>query len=201
LTGRQEAEFVTTALAPNEPRLYPVESLAALEHALSGDRDSTVLLAFCTAVIVPRRLLERVAPLAYNIHPGPPNYPGRHPESWGAYHGATNFGATLHEMAPRVDEGAIIDVEWTKMPPDAGQLEFGRRALRSAVALLIRWLPVILKGDLPLPHADYRWTGRKTTHAEFEAMCRISSALDQSEIARRARAFAEAPGIDLVRVD
>ena len=47
---------------------------------------------------------------AYNFHPGPPEYPGWAPAHFALYEGATEFGATFHAMAARVDAGPIIDV-------------------------------------------------------------------------------------------
>jgi methionyl-tRNA formyltransferase len=198
VTGEPEAEFIRSKLtAPDQP-IDHADSIAELELALPAPDPSAVLLAFCSAVIVPPAILGRLAVPGYNIHPGPPNHPGRHPESWGAYHGETLFGATLHEMAPRVDEGAIVDVQWTAIPPGAGQLDFGRFALRSALGLLVRWLPRILGGELPLPHGGQRWSGRKTSHAEFEAMRRVTRSMDPVEVERRRRAFGQAAGLPLV---
>ena len=198
LTGQLEARFVTTQLARPGDLIRPVASLDELRAALDETDEPARLLAFCTAVIVPEPLLWRLPGPSYNIHPGPPSYPGRHPESWGAYDGCTRFGATLHEMAPRVDEGPIVDVEWTGVPPGAGQLEFGRRALRASVALLARWYVRLLDEDGALPRSRHEWCGRKTTHAQLEAMRHVPADVTQEELERRRRAFAEVAGTRLI---
>ncbi|HLY58541.1 MAG TPA: formyltransferase family protein [Stellaceae bacterium] len=197
LTGQLEARFVTTQLARPGDVIRPVASLDELKAALDESEEAARLLAFCTAVIVPEPLLRRLPGPSYNIHPGPPSYPGRHPESWGAYDGCARFGATLHEMAPRVDEGPIVDVEWTGIPPAAGQLEFGRRALRASVALLARWYTRLLDDDGPLPRSEHAWSGRKTTHAQLLAMRQVPADVSSGELERRRRAFAEIPGTRL----
>jgi methionyl-tRNA formyltransferase len=200
LTGSFEAGI----LVPHLARLTPdcliehLDSRAALETALDGSAGRTRLLAFCTSVIVPRRLLDALPGPSYNIHPGPPTYPGRHPECWGAYDRLTRFGATLHEMAPRVDEGRIIDVHWFDLSPGAGQIEFGFGAFRAALQLLLRWAPALIGADGDLPVSAYRWSGRKTTHDDLEAMCRIGPDIDTEEFERRRRAFAEQPGSRMV---
>jgi len=171
-----------------------VEHRAQLEAAILEQPAGTRLLAFCTAVIVPGSLLARLPGPSYNIHPGPPEFPGRHPESWGAYDGARAFGATLHEMAPRVDEGAIVDVIRFTPPEGAGQLEFGLSAFRAALELVVRWAPRLTGDDTPLPHTDLHWSGRKTTHAQLEAMCRVTPDIDAAEFERRRRSFAEPGG-------
>ena len=197
LTGSFEAGMLMPHLARQSAAcvVRHVETLAALEQAILDGPQSTRLLSFCTAVIVPARLLDLLPGPSYNIHPGPPNFPGRHPESWGAYAGVRHFGATLHEMAPRVDEGAIVDVVPFDVPERAGQIEFGIGAFRASCELLVRWLPHLTSEDLPLPRsAEHRWSGRKTTHAELEAMCVVTPDIDAAEFERRRRSFAEPMG-------
>lgn len=196
LTGAFEAGILAPHLAKQgaDCRIVAVDGLAKLEEALAEPAGWTRLLSFCTSVIVPRRLLEALPGPSYNIHPGPPSFPGRHPESWGAYAGMREFGATLHEMAPRVDEGPIVDVVWFEPPEGAGQIEFGYGAFRAALQLVLRWQAALVGSRVALPQSEHRWSGRKTTHAELEAMCRIGPEIDAAEFERRRRAFAEQPG-------
>jgi methionyl-tRNA formyltransferase len=200
LTGSFEAGILAPHLAKQGGgcTVHPVETLDKLEAALAEPGGTTRLLSFCTSVIVPRRVLDQLPGPSYNIHPGPPSFPGRHPESWGAYRGMRNFGATIHEMAPRVDEGAIVDVSWFEPPEGAGQMEFGYGAFRAALQLVLRWAAALAGEDAPLPQSEHRWSGHKTTHAELEAMCRIGPDIDAVEFERRRRAFAEQPGSRMV---
>jgi methionyl-tRNA formyltransferase len=200
LTGPFEAGILAPHLVKqnSDCAIRPVDSRDKLEEALAEPAGTTRLLAFCTSVIVPPRILDALSGPSYNIHPGPPGFPGRHPESWGAYQGLGTFGSTLHEMAPRVDEGPIVDVSWFEPPPGAGQLEFGYGAFRAALQLVLRWAASLVGDDRPLPHSEHRWSGRKTTHADLEAMCRVGPELDAAEFERRRRAFAEQPGSRMV---
>jgi len=195
LTGPFEAGLLVPFLQSRSLAclVQAVETLAALEAVIDQAPGETRLLAFCTSVIVPLKLLDRLPGPAYNIHPGPPTHPGRHPESWGAYDGVGRFGATLHEMAPLVDAGPIVDVLWFDVPPGAGQIAYGMGALRAGLELVRRWSDALV-GEAALPRSDMSWSGRKTTHAELEAMCRIPADLDPAEIERRRRAFAEQEG-------
>lgn len=200
LTGNFEASLLLPHLERlTEPdRLLHAISGEDLDRRLAEDPTGTRVIAFCTATIVPRRHLDRLGAPAYNIHPGPPNYPGRHPESWGAYRDAGRFGATLHEMAPRVDEGAIVDVEWVELPPGSGQSDYGMSAFRAAITLFMRWAPRLFSDEVSLPrHPTYRWSGAKTTHADFVAMCRVDPSIDKEEFLRRQRAFAQQPGSEM----
>jgi len=196
LTGTFEAQLLMPHLGQlgHDIDVVHVESYDGLNEMIISHPHQTRLLAFCSAVIVPSRLLNHLPGPSYNIHPGPPNYPGRHPESWGAYDGAARFGATLHEMAPRVDEGAIIDVEWTDIPPNSGQTGVGLVAFRAALRVFARWADRLLHDTAPLPRSSHVWSGRKTTHAQLEAMCRVTPDIDVTEFERRRRAFAEQAG-------
>ena len=191
LTGGFEAGLLTPHLAKQSQSciVRAVDSMAKLDAALEEPAGFTRLVAFCTFMIVPRRILDALPGPSYNIHPGPPAFPGRHPESWGAYQAVPRFGATLHEMAPRVDEGPIIDVSWFEPSDGAGQMEFGLGAFRAAAQLLATWTPALIGDDAPLPHSEHRWSGRKTTHADLDAMCRVEPDIDPAEFDRRRRAF------------
>ncbi|MDB5361984.1 MAG: hypothetical protein JWO51_3281 [Rhodospirillales bacterium] len=196
LTGEFEAGILLpffTRHAP-EARIEAVHLGTQLEAAILAGTEDTRLLAFCTSVIVPTALLGLLPGPSYNIHPGPPTFPGRHPECWGAYHGAVRFGSTLHEMAPRVDEGPIVDVQWFEMETGGGQAAYGMRAYQAAIQLMIRWAPWLINDDRPLPRSTDRWSGTKTRRADLEAMCRVTPDIDAAEFERRRRAFAEQPG-------
>ncbi|HZT89959.1 MAG TPA: formyltransferase family protein [Stellaceae bacterium] len=196
LTGSTEAAVLAPHLSQHNPEcaIAPAETLAALERALDrGDPARTRLVAFCTAVIVPARILDRLGGGAYNFHPGPPTYPGRYPACWGSYEGATRFGATLHEMRARVDEGPIVAVEWFDVTPPIGHDALSERALRATVDLFRRYAPrLVAEAALPTD-ARLAWSGRKWRLSDYEAMCRLPPDIDAAEFARRRRAFAEMP--------
>ena len=196
LTGEFEAGILVPFFTRHAPdaRIEAMQQSVDLEAAILAGADGTRLIAFCTSTIVPEALLDRLPGPSYNIHPGPPSFPGRHPECWGAYHGAARFGATLHEMAPRVDEGPIVDVQWFEMEPGGGQAAYGMKAYQAAIQLLVRWAPWLAGDDRPLPRSQERWSGTKTRRADLEAMCRVTPDIDAVEFERRRRAFAEQPG-------
>src|SRR6201999_3118070 len=112
LTGPLEQVALASLLRGHNEQLaiYPVttpEHLAALgADILHRAR----LIAFSSPVIVPPLVLAALGYGAYNFHPGPPEYPGWAPAHFALYDGATEFGATAHAMAERVDSGPIVDV-------------------------------------------------------------------------------------------
>lgn len=105
LTGSQEAPHLTAFLRRRNPGLIVthVETREDLICACYPPRRAARLLAFCTPTVVPGDILETFAGGAYNFHPGPPTYPGRHPASFAIYEGASRFGVTAHAMLRRVE--------------------------------------------------------------------------------------------------
>lgn len=203
LTGSFDASDLASFLAKRHPdtALIWVQDLDVLVTAIdSVDASRTRLVSFCTGVIVPAAVLARFGSGAYNIHPGPPNFPGRHPESWAVYHAASRFGATLHVMVPRVDEGAIIDTTWFDVPAGAGQRVLAETAFKAALDMLLGWYGRLADEDTALPANGQTWQGRKWRRADLDAMTRFDAGIDAVEFERRRRAFAELPDCALTLV-
>lgn len=203
LTGTFDASDLSSFLAKRHPEcaLIWVQDLEILIAAVdSVDCSRARLVSFCSGLIVPAALLERFGHGAYNIHPGPPSFPGRHPESWGVYLAAPRFGATLHVMAPRVDEGAIIDTIWFDVADGVGQRLLAETAFKAALDLLLAWFARLVSEDMALPPNGEAWHGRKWRRADLDAMTRFDGSIDAVEFERRRRAFAELPGCSLTLV-
>lgn len=147
------------------------------------------LIAFCTSVIVPPAELGRLGGAGYNIHPASPDYPGSHPASFAIYDGVARFGATAHEMAPRVDSGPIVDVEWFDVAPGTGVLALEDQAGEAAARLFWRLAPVLARCRTPLPRSSLRWGPHTTTRKDFRAMGLLDPAISAAEFERRWRAF------------
>ncbi len=170
-----------------------VETLDALERICARPGDATRLIAFNTAVIVPPALLDALGSPAYNIHPGPPTYPGRFPSCFAIYDGAPRFGATAHVMTERVDAGPIVGVEWFEIAADIDRLQLDILTYRAAVALFARLAPLLVESAAPLPPLAVAWSGRKTTQRDFEALCALPPDVDAGEFERCYRAVGEGP--------
>ena len=99
------------------------------------------ILSVGSSVIVPRRILAKLPLPAYNLHPGPPNYPGIFPSAFALYEGAREFGVTLHEMAAIVDSGAICMVERFKIDPRWDRLSLDTHTFVVLMHVLERTAP------------------------------------------------------------
>jgi methionyl-tRNA formyltransferase len=183
---------LSDALRRHNPALLIVcvandEQLRNAFDTITGRFDR--LIAFCTETIVSAAHLAALGGPAYNFHPAPPDYPGSHPASFAIYDGVTRFGATVHEMAVRVDSGPIVDVEWFDAEPEAGVLALEDKAGEAAARLFWRLAPLLADCRRPLPQGIDRWGPRKTTKKDFRAMALIDPSISAMEFERRWRAF------------
>jgi methionyl-tRNA formyltransferase len=195
LTGTREALPLTAFLQRHNPDLMVthVETRAELICACHPPRQACRLVAFCTATIVPGDLLQGFSAGAYNFHPGPPSYPGRHPASFAIYEGATRFGATAHEMMPRVDCGPIIGVEWFDMPPRPHLLALEGLSLAASVHLFARLVPKLTTSAEPLPRIAQPWSGWTSRQRDFDTLSDLPLDIKADEFDRRVRAVDGSP--------
>src|SRR5215475_5201873 len=159
LTGPVEQVALASALRGHKPQLtiYPV---TAPEHLAALGADilrRARLIAFSSPVIVPPSVLAALGYGAYNFHPGPPEYPGWAPAHFALYEGATEFGATMHAMAARVDAGPIIDVARFAIPTDVHVLALEGLAYAHLAQLYWRHARRLATDAAPLPEGPLKW--------------------------------------------
>ncbi len=194
LTSEVEAPFLGDMLRQFNPALITV-------HAETKDQlidacakpppggGARRLIAFCTAVIVPAKVLDSLPGPAYNFHPAPPSYPGSHPASFAIYEGAELYGVTAHEMVAAVDAGAIVAVDWFDMPANPRFTDLETLAYRALVSLFAQLAERLATDNTPLPPSGDVWFGPKRTKQDFERMQEFTADMDEEEIKRRFRAF------------
>lgn len=149
------------------------------------------LLAFTSGTIVPRRILNGLGHGAYNFHPGPPTYAGWAPAHFALYDGASEFGATAHQMVDRVDAGPIVGVETFAIPDGIGIRELEQIAYIRLAYLFWRLSRQLATQSEPLPVLPVRWSGKKSTRQMYVEMCRMPANISVNEMARRIRAFSD----------
>lgn len=195
MTQREFEEPLTDALRRAAPgvSLSFAWTLADLDAELANDPDGSRILSIGSSVILPRRVLASLSSPAYNLHPGPPNYPGIFPSVFALYEGACEFGVTLHEMAPTVDSGAICAVE--RFPIDArwDRLALDTHTLVVLMHVLERMAPQLANVRTPLGYSGDVWSGRSRTRTHFDALCRLPEDFTAVEFAQRLRAVGEGP--------
>jgi methionyl-tRNA formyltransferase len=78
-----------------------------------------------------------------------PLFRGRAPVNWAVLHGATQTGATLHEMVEQPDAGAIVDQSAVPILQDDTALEVFDKVTVAAEQVLWRSLPGLVAGTAP----------------------------------------------------
>lgn len=158
------------------------DPLPADARAWSGD----CIISYLSRWVVPTELLGR-ATTAINFHPGPPEYPGYGCNNFAIYDDVREYGVTCHQMAPRVDTGAIIAVKRFPVFPsdDAGTLLV--RAYDYQLALFYEIVAHLIRGEA-LPSSRERWSREPFTRKQFAELQRTTPGMSEQEIARRARA-------------
>ncbi len=174
LTDPRFKEIVFTFLPQAAPELsfQLVNDLDGLTSAIDLEPRARII-SFVTSSIVPSNLLNRTDLPDYNIHPGTPAYPGAFPEIRARIDKAERFGATLHELAKKVDSGTIIAVE-EQLVADLSVEQLGFLGFECALALLGYYAPRIIDSRTPLEPSGHKWNGPVMTSAQVLALANLA---------------------------
>jgi len=204
LTGAVEQGPLEALLHGHRPRLTIHSVGEADEFAAFGTAllKRARLLAFASPVIVPGQILDGLGFGAYNFHPGSPDYPGWAPAHFALYDGASEFGATVHVMAERVDCGPIVDTARFPIPADITPQALEGLAYAHLARLFWRLSKALAVEPEPLPVQGLQWGAKKNSRRAYQAICNIPFDISKEELDRRMRVFGGnqygiAPTIDL----
>ncbi|MDG0023077.1 formyltransferase [Trinickia sp. Y13] len=137
------AEHGIETITPADP------TSATLREALARSRPDFIF-SFYYRHMLPADLLALAPRGAYNMHGSLlPKYRGRVPTNWAVLNGETETGATLHEMAPKPDAGAIVGQTSVPILPDDTAQEVFDKVTVAAEQTLWRVLPALLAGEAP----------------------------------------------------
>jgi methionyl-tRNA formyltransferase len=164
-----------------------------LDKALADGVEDARLVSFGSGIIVSAAVLGRLPGPAYNFHPGPPGYPGTFPSVFALYDGMTQFGVTLHEMAPQIDSGPIIAADVFNIRPEWDRLALDTVTFSALLRQLERFAPQLADTPTPLPRSSIGWSGPRRTRKDFNTLCNLPADADAAEFARRYRAVGEGP--------
>ena len=190
LTGEREAPHFTQYLMDRNPGLQVSHALTleAAENALAGRAAETRIIAFLTDIIVPARMLDPLGPKPYNIHPGPPEYPGSYPESFAIWDQANAYGITGHEMAAQVDTGPIVAVSRFALPDTPSLNNVGDLIFAKAVEVFATIGAHCATTNEAMPLLDERWGAKRYTRADFRALCASGKGQSDAALDRLRRA-------------
>lgn len=197
LTSQVDHEQLRSLFATAAPGmvLHIAETPEELAPVLARLARPLRLVSILSSRILPADFLRDLGEPAYNIHPGPPEYPGTCPEVFALYEGAETYGVTAHVMAPQVDAGPIVAVDRFPMPPNCTRLALGRMAWAASLALLARLAPRLANEADPLPPIAVQWSGVRRSGRAFARLAEMTSDIDAQELERRIRSLDDGSGL------
>jgi methionyl-tRNA formyltransferase len=145
------------------------------------------IISYLSRWVVPPELLTRARRAAVNFHPASPDYPGIGCTNFALYENATEYGATCHHMAEKVDTGGIIAVRRFAVLPEDDVASLLKRTYEHQIALFLQIAPLMAQGKA-LPLSTEKWSRRPFTRREFNQLFKITPGMAAHEIARRVRA-------------
>lgn len=148
-------------------RTHPVDTQTLLDLRAEELGRGARLVTFGSDIIVSARTLSHFRFGAYNLHPGPPSYPGWAPEQFAAHDQAAVFGATAHQMIERVDAGPIVGVEVFPVARGSTAGELAIEATKAVGRLLLRLGPDLVRQASPLAELSVRWGENRGTKAKL----------------------------------
>jgi methionyl-tRNA formyltransferase len=155
-----------TATELGLPVIYADDPRAPELAAAVAAAQPDLIFSFYYRAMIPITVLALARGGAFNMHGSLlPHFRGRAPTNWAVLMGATETGATLHEMVATPDAGDIVDRSAVPiLPDDTGRQVFDKVTV-AAEQVLWRSLPAILAGRAPrIPNDVSRgsyFSGRK----------------------------------------
>jgi methionyl-tRNA formyltransferase len=149
------ARVADTAAELGLPWMYADDPKAdALAQAVAQARPD-VIFSFYYRAMLPMTVLNLAPQGAFNMHGSLlPHFRGRAPTNWAVLMGATQTGATLHQMVAKADAGAIVDQSAVPILPDDTAEQVFNKVCMAAEQVLWRSLPALMAGHAPrLPNA------------------------------------------------
>lgn len=191
LCAAADGRHLATALSLHNPQLAVTvtETAVDLAAAVATADGATRLVAFLTGVVVPQEILERLSGPAYNFHPAPPEYPGKHPVAFALYDGAAHYGATAHEMTLPTDSGAIVGTLRFAVPAGATPAWLKEQAYAAAIRLFSILAGPLATQDAPLPRTALTWGDRRCSQRAYDRLRELPPDIDPDEMARRLAAI------------
>lgn len=145
------------------------------------------VISYLSRWVVPDWLLKRARIAAINFHPASPEYPGIGCNNFALYENASEYGATCHHMAPKVDTGAIIAVKRFPVFPADTVASVLSRTYDHQLVLFYEVAAGMVRGE-PLPRSSETWTRPAFTRKQFNQLGLITTDMSPDEVRRRVRA-------------
>ncbi|MBT1062883.1 hypothetical protein KJY73_04815 [Bowmanella sp. Y26] len=149
----------------------------------SGD----LVISYLSRWILPESLLKSAKLAAINFHPAPPEYPGIGCCNFALYNNAAVYGATCHLMEAEVDTGAIIRVKRFPILECDNVSTLLTKTYDIQLSLFYEVMGEVLTNN-SISLTNEKWSEKKYTRAELNALSEIKYNMSANEIRKRIRA-------------
>ncbi len=191
----EESKYFSAALLRHNIRLNFafVERIAQFEAIRHRMNHFTRILCFSTFVIVPKHIIDLVEGNCYNLHPASAKYPGFDPIGMALYHQDNEFGAVLHQIAPKVDSGAIVSERKFSFNANATRTDIAIEAYKLGARLVTEYSELLADNLTPLPINDkLQWNENyRSSRQLVRDMNKVDYELPIEEQLRRYKAFGD----------
>lgn len=163
-----------------------VTDLDMLNNELVNEYD--IFISFGTSVIIPIFLLKKIRMYSVNVHAGSFNYPGRDPHHFAVYFNEKIYGATLHKITDKVDDGEIIDVENYPVKANYLPIDLLRKSNLAGFKLIKRFFYNLKNNKNIKLVNNISWGKTKNTRKKFIDLCSINVDITSQEFERKLKA-------------
>ncbi len=179
--------------------IYKVWTLDDLYKICEFTHYEAQVIAICTDVIIPADIIDNLERTPYNIHPGPPEYPGRYPSAWALYDKAKKFGTTLHIVDKKVDSGHIITAEYFPIPEGATRSLLDMYSLQSVLNIVRQTITAMVSPSEVLAISDtLTWADKpRTTARSLIKLCHVPRNCSKEEFELRYKAVGKSKNYPL----
>jgi methionyl-tRNA formyltransferase len=155
---------------------------------------SSRLISFGSTHYIPPGILDRIGYGSYNLHPGPPNYPGWAPFYYAIYDRASRYGVTFHEMNNKIDAGKIIRVRDFDIPSGSTTQELVNLTELHMIEMIKELAPSLVNLSEYMEANGAQWQREPLKKSDFLAICNIQMDISIEELNRRIFAFGDSDG-------
>jgi methionyl-tRNA formyltransferase len=150
--------------------------------------ENKVLISYNTNLIIAKEDFEKCE-FCINIHAASPRFPGRDPHHWAKYTSAKEYGATLHYMTEKVDNGPIIKVNRFEIKEQDSPADILNKANKEAFRLLEELFSLLSSSELiPIDYKE-QWDTKKYKRSDLIKICDLTDLKDPKEFDLRIQSF------------
>lgn len=150
--------------------------------------ENKVLISYNTNLIIAKEDLEKCEH-CFNIHAASPRFPGRDPHHWAKYTRAKVYGATLHYMTEKVDNGPIVKVNRFEIEEQDRPGDILKKANKEALQLLDYIFTALSNSkEIKIDHQE-QWDSKKFKRSDLIKICDLTDLTDPNEFDLRVQSF------------